>query len=288
MGRIIWPNNKRMAVILSFDVDAELGFVFDKKNYSRLSLLSMGTYGRRIGLDRIIKMLDYYDIKANFFVPGGTAEIDPTVIERIITADHPIGHHGYLHERLDTLSSEQEEEILVKGIEILKKHAGYRPVGYRAPLWEINPGTPSLLKKHGFKYDSSLMADDIPYTIDGGEGRKLLEFPVSWLLDDWEQFAYSAEPQMGATIEEPDKVFRLWKSEFDGLYEEGGCFTLTMHPQIIGRSSRIRMVKQLIEYMMDKPGVWFTTFNEIEAAWSSGKIQFDHLQNVDLNKILNL
>lgn len=282
MSRIKWPNDKKMAVVLSFDVDAETAFSFDKKNNSRLSLLSMGTYGRRIGLNRILETLIDYDLPANFFVPGVTAEIDPSVIERIAQAGHPIGHHGYFHERLDTLAPEQEEEILVKGMEVLKKYAGYLPEGYRAPLWEMNPTTPMLLKKYDFKFDSSLMGDDIPYTIDAGEGKKLFEIPVTWLLDDWEQFAYAAEPQMGYAIEDPEKVFRLWTSEFDSLYEEGGCFTLTMHPQLTGRSSRIKLLRKLIEYMMTKPHVWFTTLNEIEKAWRNQLLQVEHVERIDL------
>ena len=284
MTRIKWPNRKKIAVILSFDVDAEIGFTFDKKNQTRLSLLSMGTYGRRVGLNRILKTLNKYELHGNFFVPGAVAEIDPSVIDRIVARGHPIWHHGYKHERLDSLSFEQEEEVLVKGIEIIEKYAGYKPIGYRAPLWEINAHTPSLLKKYGFKFDSSLMGDDIPYLIDAGTNDRLLEIPVTWLLDDWEQFAYSAEPAMGNSIEEPDKVYRLWKAEFDGLYEDGGCFTLTMHPQIIGRSSRMKMLEQLIQYMLEKEGVWFTTFNEIEELWEKGKLEVSHVPQINLDR----
>lgn len=272
-----WPHGNKMAVVLSFDVDAETAFFFDKKNKSRVSLLSMGAYGRTTGLDRILRMLKEEDLQANFFVPGAVGEIDPTVFERILEDNHPIGHHGYMHERLDGLSQEEEEEVLVKGREIIKKYTGYYPKGYRAPLWEMNPTTPSLLNKYGFRYDSSLMGADVPYTIDAGNNEKLLEIPVTWLLDDWEQYFYSAEPQMGFSIEEPDKVYRLWKSEFDGLYEEGGCFVLTMHPQLTGRSSRINMLKELIQYMKTKSGVWFTTLDDIEEKWSAGKLEVKHL-----------
>lgn len=270
-----WLNGKKMAVVFSFDVDAETAFLFDEKNKSRMSLLSIGTYGRKVGLNRILKVLEKYELKANFFVPGAVAELDPSVIERILAGGHPIGHHGYLHERLDTLTEEEEEEILVRGREVIKKYAGYYPEGYRAPLWELNQNTPRLLKKYDFKFDSSLMGNDVPYTIDANN-EKLLEIPVTWLLDDWEQFAYSAEPQMGFSIEEPDKVFRLWKSEFDGLYEEGGCFVLTMHPQLIGRSSRIKILENLIQYMNTKSNVWFTTLNEIEKKWFAGELKVEH------------
>jgi len=283
-----WPNGKKMAVVFSFDVDAETAFLFDKKNISRRTLLSIGAYGRSVGLNRVLNMLKEYNLSANFFVPGAVAEIDPTVIERILVDNHPIGYHGYLHERLDTLSVEEEERILDKGTEIIRKYAGYYPKGYRAPLWETNKNTPYLLKKYGYRFDSSLMGNDVPYTIDAGENAKLLEIPVTWLLDDWEQFAFSAEPKIGYSIEEPDKVYRLWKSEFDGLYEEGGCFVLTMHPQLIGRSSRIRMLENLIKYMMSKSGIWFTTLNEIEEKWSSGKLRVDHEPFVNFENFFDI
>ncbi|MCP8615268.1 polysaccharide deacetylase family protein [Salirhabdus salicampi] len=278
-----WPNGKQMAVVLSFDVDAETAFTFNEKNKSRMSLLSIGTYGRTVGLNRILTLLSENDLKANFFVPGAVANIDPTVIERIVEKNHPIGHHGYFHERLDDLTFEEEEEIIVKGREAIKKYAGYYPEGYRAPLWEINRHTPSLLKKYDFRFDSSLMGNDVPYTIDGGHNEKILEIPVTWLLDDWEQFAFSAEPPIGFSIEEPDKVYRLWKAEFDGLYQDGGCFVLTMHPQLIGRSSRINMLNELIHYMKSKPGVWFTTLNEIEEKWSSGELKVEHSPFIQLD-----
>ncbi|GKU83047.1 polysaccharide deacetylase [Niallia sp. NCCP-28] len=279
---INWPNQKKIAVLLTFDVDAETAHAADPHNINRPSTLSMGTYGRRIGLNRILQMLKKHEVPATFFVPGATAELDPTVIERIMEHKHVIGHHGYLHKRTDIMTLEEEEAELVRGIEILQKHTGKSPIGYRAPLWEMSPNTPSLLKKYGFLYDSSLQADDVPYLIDAGQGKRLLEIPGTWLLDDWEQFAFSGDWTMPFSIEEPDKVFRLWKAEFDALYEEGRCFNLTMHPQLIGRASRIALVDQLIAYMKTKPGVWFTTGDELAKHWEKKTIEFDYIPNLDM------
>lgn len=278
---IQWPQQKKMAVILSFDVDSETGFASDPHNKYRPSALSMGTYGRRVGLTRILRLLKQYDVPSDFFVPGATAALDPTVVERIVESGNPIGHHGYLHKRLDTLSLEEEEAELVKGIEIIQKYAGYKPTGFRAPLWEMHSRTPQLLKKYGFTFDSSLQADDVPYTIDAGNGDRLLEVPGTWLLDDWEQFSFAADWTMPYQIEEPDKVYRLWKTEFDGLYEEGRCFTLTMHPELIGRTSRIRLLERLIQYIKGQPNVWFTTAHEVAQCWVNKEIEFDHIPNVD-------
>lgn len=54
---IKWPNGKKIAVLLTFDVDAETAHVADMHNINRPSVLSMGTYGRRVGLNRVLEVL---------------------------------------------------------------------------------------------------------------------------------------------------------------------------------------------------------------------------------------
>jgi hypothetical protein len=41
-----------------------------------------------------------------------------------------------------------------------------------------------------------------------------------------------------------------------------GVFTLTMHPQIIGRGPRIRLLERLIGHMRQQEGVAFSTVAE--------------------------
>lgn len=271
-----WPHGYRAAVSLCFDVDAESGWITDPANHRRLSLLSTGAYGRRAGVPRILDLLERHELKAQFFIPGYTAEIDRELVRTIHSAGHPIGCHGYLHERTDDLTYEQEDAILAKSKDILASITGVVPTGFRAPLWEITPQTLDLLDKHGFEFDSSLMGNDVPYAVRAG-ARRMLELPVTWLLDDWEQFAYSAVPQVGAVIEEPDKVLRLWQAEFDALYREGRYFMLTMHPEIIGRASRIAMLDTLITHMKRHADVWFCTPQELLAAWKDGQFSTEDM-----------
>ncbi|MEK7891129.1 polysaccharide deacetylase [Burkholderia contaminans] len=269
-----WPGHCRAVVSITFDVDAESGWITDPENRRRLSLMSMGAFGRRAGVPRILDLLRRHDLQAQFFVPGYTAEIDRKLVEAIHEAGHPIGCHGYFHERTDGLTYEVEDASLAESKAILADITGVTPIGYRAPQWEVTPQTLELLDKHGFAYDSSLMGQDIPYAVHAGS-KQLLELPVTWMLDDWEQFAYSAVPQVGAVIEEPEKVFRLWKDEFDALYREGRYFMLTMHPEIIGRASRIAMLDKLITYIKKHDDVWFCTPHDLYVAWSENRFKTD-------------
>src|SRR5258708_38145138 len=155
-----WPNGYRAAVSLCFDVDAESGWIIEPENHRRLSLLSTGAYGRRVGVPRILDLLERHGLTAQFFIPGYTAEIDRKLVQTIHGDGHPIGCHGYLHERTDGLAYEEEDAILAKSITILADITGVRPIGFRAPLWEVTPQTLELLGKHEFAFDSSLMGTD--------------------------------------------------------------------------------------------------------------------------------
>jgi peptidoglycan/xylan/chitin deacetylase (PgdA/CDA1 family) len=242
LARVTWPDGARCAVTLSFDVDAESGYLCRGQEYARrLSSLSQGRYGIRRGLPRLLDLLDKHGLHATFFVPGDTAERYPQEISAVRANGHEIGHHGYLHERPDTLSPEQERVVLERGLTALEQTLGVRPVGYRSPAWEITPTTLALLEEYGFLYDSSCMGEDVPY-LEQDAGHRLLELPVQWLLDDWPHFAYDGDG--GRAPAAPETVYQIWAAEFDGLYAEGGYFLLTMHPEVIGRPHRLALLER--------------------------------------------
>jgi peptidoglycan-N-acetylglucosamine deacetylase len=264
MERFGWPEGKKCAAALTFDIDGEcIPFVYDPPNArKRLTLLSEATFGPNVGMPRIMRLLSEYNLPATFFIPGFTAERHPDILQELVRQGHEIGHHGYLHERPDMVSEEEEEQILVRGIDVLKGITGTVPHGYRSPAWELKPSSPALLKRNGFVYDSSLMGNDIPYLIKAGEG-ELLEVPVQWLLDDWPQFGFQSVPPLGHGIADPAKVLEMWSWEFEGMYRENGCFVLTMHPFVTGRASRILLLERLIRFINGFPGVWWATCGQI-------------------------
>jgi peptidoglycan/xylan/chitin deacetylase (PgdA/CDA1 family) len=262
--RFRWPDGKRCAAVLTFDMDGEcIPMVYDPANYhKRLTLQSEATFGPLVGMPRILRLLDEYSIPASFFIPGFTAERHPDVVQEAVRRGHEIGHHGYKHERPDTVSEEEEERILMRGIEVLESITGIRPRGYRSPAWELKPNSPALLKRYGFIYDSSLMGNDIPYLIRAGDG-ELLELPVQWLLDDWPQFGFQSVPPLGHGINDPAKVLSMLSWEFEGMYNENGCFVLTLHPFVSGRASRILLLERLIRFINGFPGVWWANCRQV-------------------------
>lgn len=267
MGR--WKDGAQIAVMLTFDFDAETLWISrDPANAKRAGTLSMGAFGARVGVPLILDMLREYDLHATFFIPGWVAENWTAEAQQIRDAGHEIGHHGYLHEWVDPDYPEREEEVLVKGLEALDRVLGVRPIGYRSPAWETSVNTLRLLEKYGLFYSSSFLDDLLPYrhVVDGRTSR-IVELPVSWTLDDAPWFLFSVRAPV-RNIFPSTTVEEVWREEFHGIYQFGGLFNLTMHPQLIGRPARLQMLRRFLEYVLGFPGVWVATGSEIAGWWA--------------------
>ena len=256
-----WPGGTQVAVLLSFDVDNET--VWLRNGDTNVGGLSQGEYGSRVALQRVLDLLDRYEIPASFFGPAMSFMLAPHQIDAIqASGRHEIGIHGWIHERNASLPREEEERLLRMAVDKMTDLIGERPVGYRAPSWNFSDATLDLLLSMDFLYDSSLMADDRPYEImANGSPTGMIELPVDWILDDAPLF----NPQ-GDRYANPREVLQVYKDEFDVAYEEGTMFLLTMHPHYIGHRSRIVILGELIEHIRSKPNVWFGT-HRAAAEW---------------------
>ena len=214
------------------------------------------SYGPLVGVPRLLRLLTKRGVKATFFVPGYTAHRCPDTVRTIASEGHEIAHHGYLHERLGEANEAAEINFLERGIDALEEVTGIRPVGYRAPMWELNYRSPRLLAERGFLYDSSLMDADSPYELATGfEDESIIEIPIHWALDDWEQYCYLPNLFDTGMIESPTKCREMWSLEFQATTNEGGCFVLTAHPFLSGRPSRAAALAQMIEEAVSAPHV---------------------------------
>ncbi len=264
---VTWPDGVQAAACLTFDVDAEApALTVNLAAANRMMPMSHQSYGPLVGVPRILALLDRHEIKATFFVPGYTAHRYPDVVRSIAQSGHEIAHHSYFHEDVQGMDERTEADMIDLGLEALSEVAGVRPIGYRAPMWELNFHTPRLLAERGFLYDSSLMDSDHPYVLSipgRPEPASIVEIPVSWGLDDWEQYAFLPGLFGDGLIESPTKALELWTLELEALHRLGALFTLCCHPFLSGRPSRSEALDRLVEGMKSLPGLWITTVGEV-------------------------
>ena len=108
----------------------------------------------------LLKMLETQRVQATFFVVGELVARWDRQLRELIAAGHEVGLHGFTHRRLETLGPVAFSEELRMGVDVIGKHVGVQPAGFRAPYCSITrdtPWAPNLIKEAGFSYSSSVM-----------------------------------------------------------------------------------------------------------------------------------
>jgi polysaccharide deacetylase family protein (PEP-CTERM system associated) len=142
---------------------------------------------------RVLELLDAHGVAATFFVVGWVAERRPGLVREIHRRGHELGCHGYAHVPIYRMDRRRFREDLRRARQAVEDAAGTAVVGYRAPtcsvvehtLWALE-----VLAEEGFRYDSSVFpirhdrygipgAPRFPYRVQLGEGRELVEFPLT-------------------------------------------------------------------------------------------------------------
>ena len=264
----------RHLVCVTFDFDTMYGLI--ARGLTTPNFVSRGEFGA-VAVPRILALLRKYGIKATFFIPGFTIETYPAQSAAIVEAGHEIGHHGWTHLPPNDMSREQEEDGLVRANERIKRLSGKNARGYRSPSWDLSPNSMELLLKHGFLYDSSMMADDYtPYRIRQGDvvemdkpvrfGKpsRLIEMPIAWSLDDFPHFEFlRMKTQLMPGLMNANSVMENWINDFVYLKEnfDWGVLTYTFHPYVIGRGHRMMALEKLLRAVADG-GAQFVTMED--------------------------
>ncbi|GAB3836793.1 polysaccharide deacetylase family protein [Kribbella italica] len=255
-----WHDGAAAVAALTFDVDAESPVLARGGHYAEhLTTMSHQSYGPDVGVPRILDLLDDLSVPATFFVPGWVAEQRPGLAASIVERGHEVAHHSYSHRPPTSLTPAEERDDFERALAVFDAQ-GITVSGHRAALWEASRQTPALVAEHGLLYDSSLMGDDRPYLLEAGG---VVELPVHWSLDDWEQYAYLPAPEIGSVIESPRKVLELWKAELDGMRVYRCLLMLCLHPFLSGRPGRLLALRELIEYALSCGDVSFAQCRDL-------------------------
>lgn len=250
-GRYRWPDGVRCAVCLTVDFDGpshETG-----RKLRPLGTNSVGRYSGRCGMPRYMDLFERHGVPTTFYMPGFDAECYPELVQEARRRGFEIGSHGYLHESWEL--GDEEEALLERTHDILTGLMGTPPTGWRSPSGRKSARTMRVLRRLGYRYDSSDKDYDLPYMveIDGQRQDDMPELPSSaYSLDDFPLYRFSMTP--------PSEVLEHWKQEFDTLYHENGYYMLMVHARSgwgSGTPARARIVEELITYIKRHEGVRF-------------------------------
>ncbi len=277
---------KEILVSYGVDIDAVAGWLGSYGGEDSPDDISRGLFAGEVGIPRLLKLFKKYNIPATWFAPGHSIETFPEQMKMIVDAGHEIGAHGYSHENPIAMSRKQEEDVLLKSIELIEKISGKKPTGYVAPWWEFSNVTNELLLKHGFKYDHSLMHNDfspyyvrvgdqwtkIDYSAEAktwmkplvrGEETDLVEIPANWYLDDLPPMMFIKKSPNSFGFVSPRDIGQMWIDQFDWVYRECdyAIFPMTIHPDVSARPQVLLMHERIIEHINKHSGIKWVNFD---------------------------
>ena len=129
---------KEILVAFGVDIDAVAGWLGSYGGEDSPDDISRGMFAGEVGVPRLLKLFKKYDLPATWFAPGHSIETFPEQMKMIVDAGHEIGAHGYSHENPIAMTPKQEEDILLRSIELITELTGKGPTGYVAPWWEFS------------------------------------------------------------------------------------------------------------------------------------------------------
>lgn len=99
-------------------------------------------------VDKILPLLDEYNVEATFFLIGNEMEKNPDEAKKIVSAGHQIGNHTYSHQRMVFKSPSYIKEEIEKTDKLIRE-AGYNGnIDFRPPYGKKLAGLPYFLYKN--------------------------------------------------------------------------------------------------------------------------------------------
>lgn len=222
-------------------------------------------YGNRVGIFRILDVLDDLKLPASAAVNAAIAARYPGLIAELTARRIEIVAHGLDmdHVHHGGMSAEAESEIVARALGILRETSGQPITGWLSPARAQSFATPDILAAHGIAYCCDWANDDMPYAMSTASGA-LFAMPLAQETDD-------RAVLLDFHHTEDDWLAQM-KDRFDLLWEEAGrhggrVMSVPLHAWVAGVPHRIGIVRQALDYMLARDGVWAATGADILAAF---------------------
>lgn len=267
-----WPSGNRIAV--TFNIMHEWESVprstaIRKRELmpgaTGIDFLALGArqYGANFGFQRLLDVLDRFDVKATVLTSGLMAELFPETLRDAIKRGHEVACHHWDQSRhpFEYASMEEERNAIVKSIEAIEQATGQRPLGYMSPGPRPSPYILEICASLDFTWNGDYCDSDIPYIIDVN-GKKIVS--VGYVRP-----AYTDNDLLPLGL--PSALEQL-ETEFDAHFEESARhpmkFRYAMHNFTGGRPGMAKVFERFLAYLKNYQGVWFCRCIDMAEFWS--------------------
>ena len=265
-----WPEEKKVALWVNISLQF---FPLNQKDktfqvpggmrmpYPDLRHFSLQDYGNRVGIYRILRILDKYGLKPTIAMNAQVAQNYPALRDRIVARGDEIIAHGLHMDALhhSGISPELERERVHQTLKILREQTGQSVQGWLSPGKSQSFITPELLAENGIRYMCDWVNDALPYTFhtNGGD---LVALPLSTELEDTFILINNLHPTQSYVEQINDAMYFLRRE----AHSKGGrLLALSIHPWLLGQPHRIKQFEAMIQALTAHDDVWCATSSEI-------------------------
>jgi peptidoglycan/xylan/chitin deacetylase (PgdA/CDA1 family) len=216
-------------------------------------------YGNRVGIFRILDLLDRFGIKATVAANSSACERYPYLVEQFAARGYEFAAHGTHATRMLTGKMDEAEEraFISESLETIVRTTGQRPIGWIGQDFGESTRTPRLLAEMGFSYVADWPNDDQPYPMAGDP--PLISIPNQAEWDDVQLLWHRRLPM--------PRYSQVVLEAFWRLHQEGQTngrfFGLHIHPWLLGMPHRISQLERIVETMAPVSNNWWATAGEV-------------------------
>lgn len=272
-----WPGGAKVAFYVGlnvehFHVDKPSTSIVDTTTHLVPDALNYGwrDYGSRVGVWRVIDILDRHGVRASALLNSEVADHYPQIIEAGKARDWAWLAHGETNSAVHAdMDADTERTVLARIVDRIEAATGKRPQGWMGPALTETFNTANVLADLGLTYTLDWTHDDQPFWF---KNRRVMSVPYSLELNDVVFFTMKGYTGPDFELMVRDQLDQLLADE-----PGGRVMALALHPFVIGQAFRAKYLDRALEYVCNHPDVWVATSDEIAQhhADSTGGIPSD-------------
>lgn len=222
--------------------------------------LSHPDYGTRVGVFRVMEVLERHGFKGTVAMDSGVLRSCPSLVKECMKLNWEFIGHGVSMSRMITeaMSESDERRYIERSLGAVEEATGTRPVGWVGMDYGESSRTVRLLAEQGVLYVCDWPNDEQPYRMDVPTG-SMVSLPVMLDLDDVMFHHVRTIPI--------DTFTGLITESYDVLHqsgeESGRLLVLNLHPYVIGQPYRIKYLDRALAHIADSGSAWMATGNEV-------------------------
>jgi len=263
--KLTWPGGARVALwvipnVEFFSLEERPAGYGSVAKIPDVVMWSERDYGNRVGIWRLMEVLDRYSIRASVALNSLLGDYHPVIIEEGNKRKWEwMGHNESNTRRLNEAPPGEETQIVRRTFATIERTTGMRPKGWLSSGLQETWDSLDLLAAEGCRYVCDWCNDDQPYMMYLDGGCRLVSVPYPQQTND--------KPAYERMCVSPSEFCDMICRTFDVLYREGAdsgrVLSIALHPYISGVPHRIGALDAALEYICRHAGVWRTTGAEI-------------------------